>query len=624
MRAFSEIDVPQLHSVAGLAFGPDGRWAVVNTDGPGVIDGTYTRAKGTVVVITGLPDAPEFSEPFPVPMHSLGNIDLSLNGGTLLLNDTTDFEGVSSGGPKSDQIIVRGIRPGSSPRVVGAYTFPTPAGYPFGPNPVRDARLTLDGRFVIAPIGLAREIDAQRVYLGVNQIAILGPVQNGKLELARLLTEADGVTGGPFQAGVSPDGDTALVTNVLDNGGANLVTGLRSADVTQIRIKQLPFQFFGPPFPLGPSGPAVLAPHGQAMFTPDGDTALVINWITPPVAANGVKPSLSVLTGFRSGNIHLEANLSDPTFNPIDQRQQIATQPSGLMDYLNLYLPAGEYKEVLARFVTQAIAAADGGDRNTAANLLFNFIETSSSRSVPTLATVATVGIQALFGSTEVVPAAGLRSGGVAPGSIATLFGAGFSNGSESAHSRPLPITLAGVELRIFDSVGAQMLVPLYSVSATRIDFLVPAGISAGPATLVVWLDGEISGAATFDVDRLAPGLFTANTAGDAAAVLQRLRTDGSNTVERIDGPIDLGAETDEVYLILFGTGLRKGPALSSVTALIGGRQVAVTYAGAQADFDGLDQVNLRLPRSLAGAGRVKIELIVAGCDANPVSVDIR
>jgi hypothetical protein len=224
VRAFTEKNFPQLDNVSGLAFGPDGRWAVVNTDGPSPIDGSYKTPKGTVVVITGLPEAPVFSAPFSVPMHSLGNIDLSLDGGTLLLNDTTDFTGVTAGGPKSDQIVVRGIRPGSTPRTAGISTFVTPAGFPAGPPPVRDARFTLDGRYVLAPIPLVSQIDGKS-FIGLNQIAILGPVGTGKLPTARLMKDTDGVTGGPFQAGVSPDGDSALITSVLDNGGAKLLTG---------------------------------------------------------------------------------------------------------------------------------------------------------------------------------------------------------------------------------------------------------------------------------------------------------------------------------------------------------------------------------------------------------------
>src|SRR5262249_53343054 len=197
------------------------------------------------------------------------------------------------------------------PRVAAIHTFETPAGFPAGsPTPVADAKLTLDGRFVLAPIGTIHGFDGQGLPIGLNQIAMLGPIRNGKLEIARLLTEADGVNGGPSQAAISPDADSALVVNALDSGGANLVTGLGSGDPS--KFKPLPFPAFGPPFPLGPNGPPVLAPHGEAIFTADGDTALVNNWIIPPLANVPLMPSLSVLTGFRSGNIRVAANLIDP------------------------------------------------------------------------------------------------------------------------------------------------------------------------------------------------------------------------------------------------------------------------------------------------------------------------
>jgi hypothetical protein len=265
IRTFKSTDFPQLENVSGLAFGPDGRWAVVNTGGPGYLNLTYTTVRGAVVVITGLPDNPAFSESFPVPMHSLGNLDLSLDGGTLLLNDTVDF---SSGVQRASQIVVRGIRPGSPSRTVSIATNSKPPKFRDGPPVVRDARLTLDGRFVLAPIPLIQEFDSQQnLPVPVNQIAILGPIRNGTLDTARLLTQGDGVTGGPYQAGVSPDGDSALVVNALDAGGANLLTGLNSGDPANVKVSPLPFPFFGPSFPLGPTGPPVLAPHGQVIYT---------------------------------------------------------------------------------------------------------------------------------------------------------------------------------------------------------------------------------------------------------------------------------------------------------------------------------------------------------------------
>src|SRR5262249_44247586 len=91
IRTFRATEFPDLTNICGLAFGPDGTWAVANSGGRGPLNNTtYQTTRGVVFVITGLPDNPVFSPPFAVPMHSLGNIDLSVDGRTLLLNDVRD------------------------------------------------------------------------------------------------------------------------------------------------------------------------------------------------------------------------------------------------------------------------------------------------------------------------------------------------------------------------------------------------------------------------------------------------------------------------------------------------------------------------------------------------------
>jgi uncharacterized protein (TIGR03437 family) len=119
--------------------------------------------------------------------------------------------------------------------------------------------------------------------------------------------------------------------------------------------------------------------------------------------------------------------------------------------------------------------------------------------------------------------------------------------------------------------------------------------------------------------------LFAANGDGQgpAAAVLLRVRSDGSQTTEPVviydasrnefvAAPIDLGAPDDQVFLICFGTGLsalssdrKQLGTLADLKATVEATQVEVNYAGPQGEFVGLDQINLRLPRSLAGSGDV-------------------
>jgi uncharacterized protein (TIGR03437 family) len=633
IRRLKASEFPQLDNVAGIAFGPDGQWAVVNTYGPGNIDGDHTAVRGTVVVITGLPDHPACSSPFPVPMHSLGNIDLSLDGNTLLLNDSTD---VAGGSLKANLIVLQGIRPGNSPRIAAIATLPMPPDTaPNGPPVVKSAKLTLDGKFILAPIPLIRAFDAKGVPIPRNEIAILGPLRNGRLDTARLLTEADGVHGGPYEPTVSPDGDSALVDNALDNGGANLITGLSWGDPTKIGIKPLPFPFFGPPFPLGPGGPPVLAAHGQAIFTSDGDSALTVNFLSPPLAGMPLlTPSISVLTGFRSGNIRVAANFSDRTFNPFDNSQQIATTPTGLMDYINQYLPAGTPRENLISILNEAIARADRGDpdRATVDRLVTFILATNelakggvlNKSQAKVLETLATAGIQVLTGQTQNGSAAGFNPGPVSADSIATLLGIGLSGSSATSGPGLAPTSLAGSSVTLIDSTGLEFAAPLFQVSPTQITYRVPALMAVGRGIALVSSNGQRVAAATVDIESVSPGLFTRPGGSLVAAALQRVRSDGNQTSETVAGPIDLGPATDEVFLVLFGTGISGRAKLSDVTVTVGGQSLPVLFAGAQGGFSGLDQVNVLLPRTLMGRGEIEIALSVDGWNANVVTVNIR
>jgi uncharacterized protein (TIGR03437 family) len=148
--------------------------------------------------------------------------------------------------------------------------------------------------------------------------------------------------------------------------------------------------------------------------------------------------------------------------------------------------------------------------------------------------------------------------------------------------------------------------------------------------------DGTVSTGLAL-VKAVAPSLFAANGNGQgvAAAVAVRVKADGSQSYEPVaqfdatqnkfvTRPLDLGPETDQVYLILFGTGIRFRNSLSSVIATIGGAYAEVSFAGAQGDFMGLDQVNVRVPRSLSGRGEIDALLTVEAQMANAVRINIK
>lgn len=85
--------------------------------------------------------------------------------------------------------------------------------------------------------------------------------------------------------------------------------------------------------------------------------------------------------------------------------------------------------------------------------------------------------------------------------------------------------------------------------------------------------------------------------------------------------PVDLSV--GEVYLVLYGTGLRASAA--AVEAQVGSASVPVYYAGAQNQYRGMDQVTLGpIPPALAGNSAAPVVLTVAGSRANTVTVNFR
>jgi uncharacterized protein (TIGR03437 family) len=73
-----------------------------------------------------------------------------------------------------------------------------------------------------------------------------------------------------------------------------------------------------------------------------------------------------------------------------------------------------------------------------------------------------------------------------------------------------------------------------------------------------------------------------------------------------------------------YGTGIRGRSDLSKVVVTIGGISVNVLYAGPQNTYVGLDQINVELPQSLAGAGLVNINTTIDGVAANTLKVKIQ
>jgi uncharacterized protein (TIGR03437 family) len=58
------------------------------------------------------------------------------------------------------------------------------------------------------------------------------------------------------------------------------------------------------------------------------------------------------------------------------------------------------------------------------------------------------------------------------------------------------------------------------------------------------------------------------------------------------------------------------------VSVLLGGQSLPVSFLGPAPLFQGVDQVNLSLPRDLAGRGRLSLAIFVDGRSSNQVVVE--
>lgn len=222
----------------------------------------------------------------------------------------------------------------------------------------------------------------------------------------------------------------------------------------------------------------------------------------------------------------------------------------------------------------------------------------------------------------------------LAPETIVSGFGSNLSVNVVIANTTPLPTELDGTQVVVRDVNNVDRNAPLFFVAPSQINYLIPAGTALGAATISVRRGGNTVAQGNVTIDAVSPGIFTANATGQGVPAAVALRIVGAQqTFESIftvqnnvatATPIDLGPAGNDVYLILFGTGI-KGASAGSITATIGGTATPILGFAPAPGFVGLDQVNVGpIPRSLIGRGAADVVLTVNGKTANTVSVNIK
>jgi uncharacterized protein (TIGR03437 family) len=338
----------------------------------------------------------------------------------------------------------------------------------------------------------------------------------------------------------------------------------------------------------------------------------------------------------RRGAVRIEATSNNPGFEPLafvnaDCRQTVIVKAGDGGNFSIQGLPAGSYG---VKYTTDTQYDVDNADVTINAGQ-------SLQTAIPGPGVITIYAKSVACAPVVNVSAASYRNEELAIDSIVTIFGKNLANQTMIARETPLPFSLDGTTVWITDSRGTIRLSQLFFVSPYQINFQVRSDTAPGPATVSVTRGAEVLALSSVMIKPVAPGLFTADASGGGlpAAVALRIKADGPQSYEpilRFDaeqnkyvpiaidlGP-DNGAESDQVFLVLFGIGIRHRSSLSAVKARVGDIEAPIANAEAVPNFAGLDQVALRLPRSLAGRGAADVSLSVDGKPCNVVTVTLK
>ncbi|MDT4967923.1 MAG: hypothetical protein QOJ64_2660 [Acidobacteriota bacterium] len=201
------------------------------------------------------------------------------------------------------------------------------------------------------------------------------------------------------------------------------------------------------------------------------------------------------------------------------------------------------------------------------------------------------------------------RSGNATKGGLASIFGIGLTGGASgnseaAASARGLGVRIEGRSL------------PVLSFTDSQINVYIPDLAGTGVGSVVVYLNGNAIAADDVIVSNDNPGIFTQtqNAAGEAVALLV-------SGLQFMRGPFSAKTNGQPTVIALFGTGWRNS---LPVTVTIGGQPAIVEYAGPSGGFNGLDQLNVRIPGGVTGQGPVVVRTASGATSRTDVVVSIK
>jgi uncharacterized protein (TIGR03437 family) len=228
----------------------------------------------------------------------------------------------------------------------------------------------------------------------------------------------------------------------------------------------------------------------------------------------------------------------------------------------------------------------------------------------------------------RIISAAGFAPAGspISPGEFIAVIGTGLAKSNQAAPP-PYPSTLNGVTVLINNKPA-----PLYFVSATQINCLVPYATTGATATVVVQNGTASSNSVTVPVAATMPGIFSLDQSGSGPGAI--LHADYS--LVNADKPA-ISGETVLIFLtgmgavspsVPDGTAGAANPlsktTVSSISVLIGGEPAAVIYSGLAPGFPGLYQMNVTLPAVIPFPGTLPVAIVTPNAVHDQVDIVVQ
>ena len=228
----------------------------------------------------------------------------------------------------------------------------------------------------------------------------------------------------------------------------------------------------------------------------------------------------------------------------------------------------------------------------------------------------------------RIISAAGFAPAGspISPGEFIAVIGTGLAKSNQAAPP-PYPSTLNGVTVLINNKPA-----PLYFVSATQINCLVPYATTGPTATVVVESGGASSNTVTVPVAATMPGIFSLDQSGSGPGAILHADYSLVNAAKPA-----ISGETVLIFLtgmgavsptVPDGTAGGANPlsktTVSQISVLVGGEPGTVIYSGLAPGFPGLYQMNVTLPAVIPFPGTLPVAIVTPNAVHDQVDIVVQ